>query len=483
MGLDTLPAELYYRIIDYLPDDELQASLLSLTRVCPYSPIPIDKIFKRVNLVQPHQIVALYRRLRSPVNPCADFIIELTVHCWNGDAEIVLNALPLLPNLLRLSIWIGPHNFTPEHLNELVRRPMLRLQHLTLRFRPYVKKATYYQFLKGSYFDSTLESLAGWSPSSLTTLSITQDALQPEMVPGPSFAQPIVFFRLQPLTLLSTQLPVYFRFSAPTRSVAQFLSSKFNTSTQVMDLTGCRLTKADLVLILSRFVSILHLITSDCWILAEDASAEEWTALGTACALAGVSWAREREKKVKAWIEAQRASASASSSDSNQGGTGSRAKKGRKGLATATISLRNPSTASTSSAATADIPSAPPIDRVRVLPVLPSIKSLCFPRFSLDEGEIRTQFIEGWARGLTQTTALRERLQSANQRPDTWIMRPDYSDTVEDALGGLQRVESTESFDPLTMHDFPPPMLCFGQLEDRAEPHVGCGHEAAARFV
>jgi len=103
MPFDDLPGELYDLILSHVPEDDLVKTILSVTRALPYS--------------------------------------------WTADAEIVLNILSLLPNLTRLVLWVGPTNFTPEHLEELfdLRRQEAgsrclkcvgRLKYLSVRFRP-----------------------------------------------------------------------------------------------------------------------------------------------------------------------------------------------------------------------------------------------------------------------------------------------------------------------------------------------------------
>lgn len=67
-------------------------------------------------------------------------------------------------------------NFAPEHLTELFEKPR-DVQRIEMRFRPYVEQATYYQFLKGSYFDTAITTLYRLWPETpeFTKLSIVQD--------------------------------------------------------------------------------------------------------------------------------------------------------------------------------------------------------------------------------------------------------------------------------------------------------------------
>ena len=154
MSFDGLPVELYGAILDLVPSPELQATALSVTRAIPSSPVPQHYIFNSIRLTYPHQAVSLYRRLRlrphsgeaedngresfPEVEAIANWVEELSIESWDIDAEIVINIVRLLgmPKLRSLTIWIGPSNFAPEHLEEIFSKPFPSLQQLSLRFRP-----------------------------------------------------------------------------------------------------------------------------------------------------------------------------------------------------------------------------------------------------------------------------------------------------------------------------------------------------------
>ena len=136
---ERLPTELYESILSHVPSSELQQTLLSVTRAIPLSPVPISHLFHCIRITYPARAVNLYRRLRPrnlSGNNAADFVKEFSVECWSVDAEVIVNLLHLLPKLQRLNIWVGPDNFTPEHLEELFLKPFLELKYLSLRFRP-----------------------------------------------------------------------------------------------------------------------------------------------------------------------------------------------------------------------------------------------------------------------------------------------------------------------------------------------------------
>lgn len=455
----------------------MQHSILALSRACPYSPIPTQRLFEHITLTQPRQIIALNRRILLEAQPCAQYIKSIKMHCWDADAEVFLNTLKLVPEVQRLDIWVGPASFLPEHLKDMLRSPIVGLRDFTLRFRPYVQRATYLQFLKGSYFDSTLDCIASWPPKSLDNLSISQDPLKPEMVPGPSFAQPIVFFQLQSLIPLSMDAPPHFRLSLPNRPVAPHLCARSNKSTIILDLSHCKITRPDVSSLLAHFISLEHLILDDCSVLPQDASPEDWSAFGKQCALAGSQRAREREKKVKAWLDTVRAQEAATGM--GRGAPTQRGKKGRKGLSTATISLRHipiEGHATSTQFASTSFP-APPlhVQTIRILPILPTISSICLKSPRQSTAVAREEFAAGWKEGIAQVSALRQRLWLANLRHGIWVMTYEHNQEKEQALVGLVRVQEQEDFrSPV---DCPPPLLCF--MEE--ETHVGCGHAAAAR--
>lgn len=52
-------------------------------------------------------------------------------------------------------------NIAPEHLEEMFEDPRLDIKRMEMRFRPYVEKATYYQFMAGTSCDeNTRNALA-----------------------------------------------------------------------------------------------------------------------------------------------------------------------------------------------------------------------------------------------------------------------------------------------------------------------------------
>ena len=142
MSFTNLPAELYESIFNHVPSSDLQQTVLSVTRAIPLSPVPISSLFRSIRIAYPVQAIHLYRRLRVKKTDTGlsgnetAWVKEFSIESWSVDADVILNLVRLLPKLQTLNIWIGPENFTPEHLEELFLKPSFELKHLSLRFRP-----------------------------------------------------------------------------------------------------------------------------------------------------------------------------------------------------------------------------------------------------------------------------------------------------------------------------------------------------------
>lgn len=66
---------------------------------------------------------------------------EISVESWTVDADVVLNLLAMLTELKVLKVHVGPSNFTPEHLEELLtfkdgQKKWENLSFLEVRFNP-----------------------------------------------------------------------------------------------------------------------------------------------------------------------------------------------------------------------------------------------------------------------------------------------------------------------------------------------------------
>ncbi|KZT30953.1 hypothetical protein NEOLEDRAFT_1052883 [Neolentinus lepideus HHB14362 ss-1] len=498
-SLQFLPPELYYAILSHVSPDDLQMSILHLSIALPRSPIPVDLIYHSIRLKFTDQVVRLTRRLRnSPEH--ALLVKEFSLETWTVDADVLINLVRSLPNLISLRLFIGP-NYAPEHMEDLFCKPWARLSFIGLRFRPYVQKATYYQFMKGAYFDSMLDALSTWPSSSLPTLSIIQDPLDPNIPKLQHFAQPLVFFRLDPFTGL-VRAPflralTHFRLRIPARQVAQYIYAKPGAleSVEVVDLSTCNVGERDVDLILGRFGRLKHLLLDNCSILRGEFNEVAWRELGKECALAGVRRAREREKKLKAWLEMNYVPPQGGDdADAPAPGLGTRIpgfghsrapKRGRKGLATATISLREreepvagPSTGTIRIAST---DTKAKIPKIRVLPRAPTLLSLSTTvRHDDKHAVIRAEFERGWSEGIAQLSATAARLRASYVNNVVRVVK-----FTEDA-DGVMLEEGMEGLGDAGLEDFDfdvsgaekrYPVLCLAG-PGRGEGHVeGCGHQ------
>lgn len=346
---------------------------------------------------------------------------------------------------------------------------------------------------QGAYFDSTIDALTKWPRESLPALSIVQDRLDPSIAQQQIFAQPIVFFRLD--TNLSRLVGSHylstttaFRLRIPARPVVRALVASPRTLPviELLDLSTCNILEAEVDMLLVHFQSLRHLVLDSCSIHRGDFRGGEWGALGKRCALAGVRRAKEREKKLKVWLERNAAALDAAGQNrdeepaADQNVDGRRTRRGRRGLATATISIR-PSPARDShiplpARVKKDIP------KVRILPEYPALITLATTTSALikpeDHGLLRQEFENGWAEGLAQIGVARARLRQSLWNGIIRVARFTEAKDDGEGLDGLEEIEKgdNEAFWRVEDGIKKAPVLCLvGPGEDRA--HVdGCGH-------
>jgi len=144
MSLATLPGELYTAIIQHLEPSSWTEVVLTLSRVLPSAPIPIQLLFHSIRIRRARQAVALLLRLRKApcdpeesIDPCASWVKEFSVETWTVDADVLIDIVRLLPNLSSLNVRIGPSNISPEHLEHLFQEPIGMLMQLSIRFGPW----------------------------------------------------------------------------------------------------------------------------------------------------------------------------------------------------------------------------------------------------------------------------------------------------------------------------------------------------------
>lgn len=480
--LDRLPAELYSAIISHLPADSFQQDVLALTRAIPNSPVPIYHLFERIHLKHAQQIVQLYSRLRNANNE-RNWVKDFGIVTWTVDADVLVNLLGVLPRISSLLLFVGP-NFAPEHLEEMFHKPREDLRFISLRFRPYVQKATYFQFLKGAYFDTTLTALSRWPSYKLPALSIVQDPPEPLISSAKHFAQPLVFFRLEPISVLLCSKYIssliHLRLRIPSRQVSRFISSIPSSvpALRLLDLSTCNILASDMEGILIRFHGLQHLILDGCSVARDQSQATEWNNIGKICATATVRRAKAREKELKTWLQHNAATTTTLAGIPQPAAR--RIRPGRRGLATATISLREEPTASEPDII--HVPAGIVIPKVRIVPSPPVLLSLCTSASFITDIQhqtIREEFEKGWDEGLAQLAAVKSRLYGS-WKNGIRMMRF----TADASGGGYDGLESIEGDNVFYSEQdgnasLAPPVLCLAGSGTSGKHVEGCGHNIA----
>ncbi|KAI0652300.1 hypothetical protein C8Q79DRAFT_936935 [Trametes meyenii] len=508
-SLDFLPGELLYDIVLHFDEDHFHQSLYALSRAIPRSPVPTHLLYDKIRLTRREQVFQLYRHIRT-FKKDGERVREFSYECWAADADIFVNLLALMPSLTYLKIFIGP-DFAPEHLEEIFEKPKPSLRYLSMRFRPYVQRATYYQFLKGAYFDSTLLALSSWPDPVLPVLSIVQDPLDPTIAPT-NFAQPLVFFQLDPISTLAvcslSENLKHFRLRIPARQIARHLYSALHSfpGLEFLDLSTGSISSHDVAGILGRLRDLKVLVLDGCPIVSQRLDVQldagdpfqQWEELGKAMALAGVARASEREKKLRLWMETYYVRENEEDSAKKD----KKSKRGRRGLATATISLRAPSP-ERAAETNRKIPQnrVPRRDqKIRVLPPVPALSSLAtsFPS-TLDTetyDAVWDEFERGWAAGIARVQAIRLRFMTswingssrivrfANKGSPEWEEEKEYG---EEGLVGLVDVDAVSEFtlnitdaddaEGRTGPGFSCPILCIAGPKRDAAHVAGCAHQ------
>jgi hypothetical protein len=336
-----------------------------------------------------------------------------------------------------------------------------------------------------------LLALARWPPCNLPTLSILQDPLDLPIDQKQHFAQPLVFFRLNPLSALVRSSYLHsvanFRLRIPSRLISPYICDEHGSlpSLNVLDLSTCHILESDIDALLVRFQKMQHLILDKCRISRGELREGEWAALGKICALSGVKRAKEREKQLKSWLEANTVHSSAREQQmdlapESQGQVATRrGRRGRRGLATATISLRASPPREDSSPRT--IPNGVVIPKIRILPSTPSILSLATTTHSIAHDKhttIRDEFERGWIEGLAQVNAIRARLLLSWKNGIRVVRFSNESHSTEDGLDGLVDVESGDEI-TLIGDTLKSPVLCLAGAGRDGKHVEGCGHTVA----
>ncbi|TIB04689.1 hypothetical protein E3P96_01542 [Wallemia ichthyophaga] len=181
-SLTKLPSELWSCVLEQLEPRDQSSSTAALMIAFPKAPVDFKHVWTHIHLRNELQVKALNLKLVNDKEMKISLQREpflgqsLRHSALLGDPYYLINVYEVLKQAHLLSLFVGPA-FAPEHLAELFRKPRRNLKTLNIHFRPYLKRRSYYQFLKGAYFDSTLEELARRWPinANLTRVSFIQD--------------------------------------------------------------------------------------------------------------------------------------------------------------------------------------------------------------------------------------------------------------------------------------------------------------------
>lgn len=251
----------------------------------------------------------------------------------------------------------------------------------------------------------------------------------------------------------------------------------------MLDLSTCDIRPSDVEALVARFRNLKHLILDSCAIVRGESHEGEWISLGRMCALATVKAAKDREKKLKGWLEINATRVQANNEGVHQQDPGEprgrRGRPGRRGLATATISLRDSPMVMVEPTARRNMD----VPKIRIVPTFPTIRSLStsFNTHLREEHTIQREFNQGWAEGLAQLNAILNRLHQS-WKNGVRMMRVTGDPGTEDGFEGLEDIDGETAFvDVLGERGLlPTPVLCLaGSKTEALHADGGCGHEAA----
>ncbi|KAG8825581.1 hypothetical protein FRC17_008611, partial [Serendipita sp. 399] len=484
--------------------------VLALSLALPRSPVPRRWLYYEIDLHTPRSALLLYKHLRSKggaKSTEASWVHAVHSNSWTVDAQILADLLEMLSNVEEVSINIGT-TFSPEHSDGIFAIPRPTLKSLSLTFRPYVQEATYYQFLAGAYFDNILSKIASWpSHSQLKHFSIIQTA-PPQSFSH--FAQPIVFFSLQPLADLARSPALrnttHFRFNIPGRPIADAirLPKLSLDAVTLLDLSTTSINPNGISkILLPQFPSLRHLILDECPIVPRSTELTgEYSTLGRLCATSSMDMAREKGKKLKEFAAAQRAAMTVkpppnATLEKSASAQLSKVKRGRRGLAAPTFSLRDKAgkpestTLTNSSVGIADAASLALFDKIRILPTQCKLQTICTTVFKTPTQEQvkswQEEFAVGWMQGSSTLEAVQKRLLSSLTygiirlyrfaTPEELLQGTKNHASEHPSLEGLVEV-TVDGFEACIQTSTRPPRLCFGKMD--GVPHAEeCGHQIA----
>lgn len=281
----------------------------------------------------------------------------------------------------------------------------------------------------------------------------------------------------------------------PSRDMTPFITSKTESfsSLENVDISTGSISVPQIKILLVRFPQLRHIVADDSNSYTRIEEGTLWHALGRSFAFAAIERADELESSMK--------------SDSSRLGFPDdmmhpealrRSRPGRRGLATATISLRNQpqvtpgiQTPATTFSTVSTHTMGP---KIRVLPLPANLTSLSINAYAkaqtTQHDEFRTLFIAGWDEGITMLRAVWRRMQTSHMRGTSCVMAPreckflagngrphPRDDGEQQKMSTCVNVGSGFDWDGLFAYEWPRPVLCCAGSSDDLNLHVAhCGH-------
>ncbi|EFP82590.1 uncharacterized protein PGTG_08786 [Puccinia graminis f. sp. tritici CRL 75-36-700-3] len=237
--MEKLPTEILELILQQIPNSALETTTKNLRKTLPNNDsndlLLLQHQFKHLTITNQEELSQLIRAADDPDHQplIKNFTQSISSLAWRyRDNNLLVNLINQIAkasdSLRILRLRIGPL-FAPEQLDELFLSNLPTLQFIDLRFNQNLSRRSYEPFLKGAYFDSSIDLISKWPETrTFRSLSFVQDP-PPQREEGAysnnrGIAQPIILFRFWCLTKLSTsaigQHLRHLRVRIPGRNVA-----------------------------------------------------------------------------------------------------------------------------------------------------------------------------------------------------------------------------------------------------------------------
>lgn len=330
--LFKFPTELWDLILSFIPNSFKSITTHSLFIIFyqkqqKQSIISNNHLFHSIVIKSHSQLRVLINSIQSD-DTFKTLPRTFSLKAWRlKDNHLFINLLNSISyNLRAIELNIGPL-FGPDQLEEVFENEKSNLKVLSLRFNQNVSKRSYEPFLKGAYFDSTIDLLSKWSSKTtcLRSFSFIQDPAPPPIkkkkvgeIDEGGIAQPIILFRFESLKMFTSssignQIEDL-RIRIPNRNLLPSLTQKLNNPSskrlsrlKTLDLSTTSLNHQSVLTILRTYPSIEHLICDRTHLIVPvrfDADQERVTEtlrnIGMSVATVGISRALDANR---AWRE------------------------------------------------------------------------------------------------------------------------------------------------------------------------------------